>query len=1081
MPHDSPIYDPADLLREVGWIRSLALRLVRDETRADDLTQDALVAALTHKPELRDGLRPWLRTVVQRLFLQELRKEKLQRSKREAIAKEAEVEGGLEAVERAHAHQDVVNQLMKMREPYRKTIILRYFEDLSPQQVADQLNLPLETIRTRLRRGLKELRSAMNKDWGGLECWVIPLLLIPGQSVATHSTTSIGTRTGGLSKSINFGLGVVSAFALLSWMTLTVWSTGSQLKQKEAISAVAEDSIEKDLLGADHDAGNIVHAQRIGATVSEDAPEKRTVSGRLIDPITGAGLQGIKLRFTEGAGPLTIPRPSPRDTRELVTDATGRFRFVVLNAKSTNYRCIAMHPDRVSLAIKWDEDTGLFPGDLGDILMPRGCRVKIRIVGDGTRYRVGDLFIANLTSKLDSRYRFVSNVWEDFIRRDGTLRSVRQLPGIYFLSAVQGYDGTPEKSTIVIPEGKDSFETEIRIVPEQGAGKCDGRVVFADGSPAKLQALSCRLVEGGETSDCLLYLLDGRFRVLRHPEWPKGDLRVQFHASCSNRDRWFWPGTYVLGKEPIMLTVPPLKTIHVLVKDSLSGQPIEKFGYRWQRGFLDENKQERVTQHDLRGALMPKTRHTNGHLKFQQHAFGTYLLQIVPFDGRHEVSNMLEYTVPDGQSFRVEVGLRRQQKQMIRVVDARGKLVQNCRIKPLRAIWGTRMPANYIEMTPNDFLSRIAMVPGRSIQTNEQGEGVIRLTLGETYYLRMESSDYAQIHGPFMIAGQDHTQVIRLSPQSGVRLRLPRNGLSYPQGVDVQVMVCKNQSSALRGGRSGGQELKLAAGYDGRMQPIESGPSWITLIVTAKAPVSVPWSMVRVIASDEELAPGKVITINLGKELPKLESLRLRLHLAQGSVQGKRLEFWARKTRGVGRWDRPVLSGEILVRKAGWIDVLLPPGGYYGTLKPSSRYGRSSELPSAWCVKELEVRASSVGAPALGQKRRSSVIWKFKSGVFRVKLVGATSGAPLKQARFKMLLREKRSAGSYRIGWLTDDKGECVLKGLPFAPLYVTVTNWPKFKLSGLPETSSTFGQEMKLGVVTLREGATNVIRVPGL
>lgn len=69
--HDQTFSGPdprrmADLLQETEWVRSLARRLVGDAARADDIAQDAFVAALRAGPAGDHGLRPWLTVVVKK-------------------------------------------------------------------------------------------------------------------------------------------------------------------------------------------------------------------------------------------------------------------------------------------------------------------------------------------------------------------------------------------------------------------------------------------------------------------------------------------------------------------------------------------------------------------------------------------------------------------------------------------------------------------------------------------------------------------------------------------------------------------------------------------------------------------------------------------------------------------------------------------------------------------------------------------------------------------------------------------------------------------------------------------------------
>jgi RNA polymerase sigma-70 factor (ECF subfamily) len=61
----------------------------------------------------------------------------------------------------------LVAALLALEEPYRAALLLRYFEDLSVPEVALRLGVPLETARTRLRRGLARLRERLDQERRG--------------------------------------------------------------------------------------------------------------------------------------------------------------------------------------------------------------------------------------------------------------------------------------------------------------------------------------------------------------------------------------------------------------------------------------------------------------------------------------------------------------------------------------------------------------------------------------------------------------------------------------------------------------------------------------------------------------------------------------------------------------------------------------------------------------------------------------------------------------------------------------------------------------------------------------------------
>ena len=48
----------------------------------------------------------------------------------------------------------------------RKAVEMSFFEDLSHSQIAERLDLPLGTVKTRVRRGLLKLRDSLGRLYG---------------------------------------------------------------------------------------------------------------------------------------------------------------------------------------------------------------------------------------------------------------------------------------------------------------------------------------------------------------------------------------------------------------------------------------------------------------------------------------------------------------------------------------------------------------------------------------------------------------------------------------------------------------------------------------------------------------------------------------------------------------------------------------------------------------------------------------------------------------------------------------------------------------------------------------------------
>lgn len=151
------------------YVYNLALRVLKNEEEALDLTQETFVRAWTALPNFRgqSQFRTWLYRIVTNLCYNRL--PNLRRSLNElgddVIAEIPETElsfgnpaHGVESRElRAYLHQAIDH----LDESYRLLISLRYQNELSYEEIATMLNLPLGTVKTGLFRAKEQLRRAL--------------------------------------------------------------------------------------------------------------------------------------------------------------------------------------------------------------------------------------------------------------------------------------------------------------------------------------------------------------------------------------------------------------------------------------------------------------------------------------------------------------------------------------------------------------------------------------------------------------------------------------------------------------------------------------------------------------------------------------------------------------------------------------------------------------------------------------------------------------------------------------------------------------------------------------------------------
>ncbi|HEV7924414.1 MAG TPA: RNA polymerase sigma factor [Verrucomicrobiae bacterium] len=142
-----------------------AISLTRSEADACDLTQQTFYIWATKGHQLRDGskIKSWLFTTLHRGFLESRR-----RQTRFPHSTLEETDTNLpvilpEADHRLDALQ-AVEALGQVDEGYRASVALFYLEDCSYKEIADILEVPIGTVKSRISRGLAQLKEIFTQS-----------------------------------------------------------------------------------------------------------------------------------------------------------------------------------------------------------------------------------------------------------------------------------------------------------------------------------------------------------------------------------------------------------------------------------------------------------------------------------------------------------------------------------------------------------------------------------------------------------------------------------------------------------------------------------------------------------------------------------------------------------------------------------------------------------------------------------------------------------------------------------------------------------------------------------------------------
>ncbi|MCR9245278.1 MAG: RNA polymerase sigma factor [bacterium] len=213
-----------ELLAEHGRsVRVLAAALVGHGPEADDVVQETWLAAMRRPPHHGRDLRAWLAAIVRNVVRQSRRSRARQRRHERAAPQSPEVQSPAQLVERADLQRRIVAAVLALPEPTRATVLLRYFEGLSPPAIAEQHGVPLETVRTRLRRGLQRVRAELDVSAGRSQLAWLPvaarIAAQPGAHTVPFTTAllmSIQTKVGAAVAAVLVVLLVVGGYRLLA-------------------------------------------------------------------------------------------------------------------------------------------------------------------------------------------------------------------------------------------------------------------------------------------------------------------------------------------------------------------------------------------------------------------------------------------------------------------------------------------------------------------------------------------------------------------------------------------------------------------------------------------------------------------------------------------------------------------------------------------------------------------------------------------------------------------------------------------------------------------------------------------------
>lgn len=150
-----------------GMVYSLAYHFLHNRTAAEDLTQEVFLGLYQNLQSIQSHshLKHWLRQVTSRRCIDAGRKVRLRRWLSLGAVPEpaTEIQLADPAIERR-----LQTLVATLPSKLRMTLVLRYQDDLDPREIAEVLGVPLNTVKSSLRRSLQLLRKKLTRQLQGV-------------------------------------------------------------------------------------------------------------------------------------------------------------------------------------------------------------------------------------------------------------------------------------------------------------------------------------------------------------------------------------------------------------------------------------------------------------------------------------------------------------------------------------------------------------------------------------------------------------------------------------------------------------------------------------------------------------------------------------------------------------------------------------------------------------------------------------------------------------------------------------------------------------------------------------------------
>ena len=150
------------LVAQLPALRRYAMALAGNAALADDLVQDCIERALGQEAQLREQQRlaGWLRRILYHLYIDQIRRDRRRGREHDIDEMADHLELSAPAPDNS-AMKEFTQAVNRLSAEHRQILLLVSVEELSYREIADELEIPLGTVMSRLARARERLRELM--------------------------------------------------------------------------------------------------------------------------------------------------------------------------------------------------------------------------------------------------------------------------------------------------------------------------------------------------------------------------------------------------------------------------------------------------------------------------------------------------------------------------------------------------------------------------------------------------------------------------------------------------------------------------------------------------------------------------------------------------------------------------------------------------------------------------------------------------------------------------------------------------------------------------------------------------------